>query len=211
MWRGIFPGATRIASNRISRIDSSGLLASQTSAAAAILRRWRTLTDSAASSRFTLALTSANTSRCRRLATISISPSGLRHRRARMRNPLAMRKAAARLSAEIPMRKAACRSGRGSRLPRRGGSSPRAIRVVFGQSERTLIDLAPWTSGCDGDFTDCVFHGHTRQRALEQRVNIVRALLFDRRCDQDHELATRFGAVCVEPRQYIKILVSHLF
>ena len=45
MWRGIFPGATKIASNRQSLIVSSGFAASQTSAAAAIRRRCRGLTE----------------------------------------------------------------------------------------------------------------------------------------------------------------------
>ena len=164
---GIFPGTTRIASNRMSRIESSGLAASQISAAAAILRRCRTFTDSAASSIVGRAFTSAKTRSRRRLAMISISPRGLRHRRARMRNPFAIRNAAARLSAEIPTRNAACRSGLGTRLADRGGNSLCAILVVFGQSERTLVDLAPRTPGRDGDLADRVLDRNTQQRALE--------------------------------------------
>ena len=167
MCRGIFPGATRIASKRMSWIESSGLAASQISAAAAILRRCRAFTGSAASSIVGRAFTSANTRSRRRLATISISPRGLRHRRARMRKPFATRNAAARLSADIPTRNAACRSGRGSHFPGPRGNSPCAILVVFGQSECALIDLAPRTSGRDGNFTNRVFDRHTSQRALQ--------------------------------------------
>ena len=55
-------GATRIASKRISRMASSGLAASQTSAAAAIRRCCRSVTDSAASSSRARAFTSTKTS-----------------------------------------------------------------------------------------------------------------------------------------------------
>ena len=167
MCRGILPGATRIASNRISRIDSSGLFASQISAAAAILRRWRTFTDSAASSRLARAFTSAKTSSCRRLATMSISPSGLRHRRAKIRNPLAIKNAAARLSAEMPTRKAASRSGRGSRLIARGGRSLCVILAIFGESKRALVNLASRSPGRNRDLADRVLDRHAGQCALE--------------------------------------------
>jgi hypothetical protein len=79
------PGATRIASKRISRIAGSGLSASQTSAAAAMRRFCRSVTDSAASSKLARALTSTKIGVCRRAATMSIPPSGHFQRRARMR------------------------------------------------------------------------------------------------------------------------------
>src|SRR5262249_30495614 len=77
---------------------SSAFRASHASAAAAMRRRWRSVTDHAASSSLSRALTSTNTSRLRRRAMMSISPTGLLQRRAKMRKPLAMRNAAARLS-----------------------------------------------------------------------------------------------------------------
>ena len=45
MWRGMRPGATSMASKRISRIRSSAYRASQASAAAAMRARWRSVTD----------------------------------------------------------------------------------------------------------------------------------------------------------------------
>ena len=85
MWRGIFPGATSTASNRMSLSASSGCAASQAPAAAAMRCCWRGKSDSAASSSVLRALTSTNTSTPRRRATMSTSPTGLRKRRATMR------------------------------------------------------------------------------------------------------------------------------
>ena len=85
MWRGIRPGATSTASNRMSLSASSGCAASQAPAAAAIRRCWRGSSDSAASSSVLRAFTSTNTSTPRRRATMSTSPTGLRKRRATMR------------------------------------------------------------------------------------------------------------------------------
>src|SRR4029077_3470600 len=48
--RGIRPGATRTASNRISQMRSWGYGASQAPAAAMMRARWRSVTDQAASS-----------------------------------------------------------------------------------------------------------------------------------------------------------------
>lgn len=167
MWRGIFPGATKIASNRQSLIVSSGFAASQTSAAAAIRRRCRGLTDSAAASRFDLAFTSTNTNSRRRRATMSISPSGLRQRRARMRKPLAIRKAAARLSAEIPTRNAACRSGRGTRFTGGRGSSLDVISCIPGEDQCTLVHLTARTPGGERDFAHRVLDRNTPQRLAQ--------------------------------------------
>ncbi len=168
MWRGIFPGATKIASNRQSLIVSSGFAASQTSAAAAIRRRCRGLTDSAAASRFDLAFTSTNTNSRRRRATMSISPSGLRQRRARMRKPLAIRKAAARLSAEIPTRNAACRSGRADALQRRVAARHlTSFSRIPGEDQCTLVDLTARTPGGERDFADRVLDRNTPQRLAQ--------------------------------------------
>ena len=76
MWRGIFPGATSIASNRMSLSASSGCAASQAPAAAAMRCCWRGSSDSAASSSVLRAFTSTNTSTSRRRATMSTSPTG---------------------------------------------------------------------------------------------------------------------------------------
>ena len=66
MWRGILPGATSTASNRMSLVTSSGCCDSQNSAAATIRRLLRSVTASAASSSVLRALTSTNTSTLRR-------------------------------------------------------------------------------------------------------------------------------------------------
>ncbi len=85
MWRGIFPGATSTASNRMLLSASSGCAASQAPAAAAMRCCWRGKSDRAASSSVLRAFTSTNTSTPRRRATMSTSPTGLRKRRATMR------------------------------------------------------------------------------------------------------------------------------
>ena len=127
------PGATSIASKRMSRMRASGLCASHTSAAAAMRWRWRGVTDQAASSRFSRALTSTKINSVRRRAMMSISPTGLRQRRARMRKPLAIRKAAARLSAEMPVRNATWRSGCGLHAQLQA----RLIRIWRGSGRRS--------------------------------------------------------------------------
>ena len=141
MWRGSLPGATRIASKRISRIvvaadGRRARLPPPRRCGAADARS----ADSAASSSVSRAFTSTNTSKCeRRRATMSISPTGDFQRRARMRKPLAIRNAAARLSAEMPTRKATifsgrasrfCRSGRGAGLTERRRRARRAAAIA---------------------------------------------------------------------------------
>src|SRR5262249_42709567 len=142
-----------MASKRISRMRSSAFCASQTSAAAAMRSRWRSVTDHAASSSLSRAFTATNTHRLRRLALKSLSTTGLLQRRARMRKLLAMRNAVARLSAEIPVRNAIWRSGRGTWIgPARGRSS--VMVALLGECECTLVDPAAGLSGDGGDFGD---------------------------------------------------------
>src|SRR5262245_49502445 len=190
--RGIRPGATSMASKRISRMRSSAFRASHASAAAAIRRRWRSVTDHAASSNLSRALTSTNTSRLRRRAMMSISPTGLLQRRARMRKPLAMRNAAARLSAEIPVRNAIWRSARGTWIGLARGRSSVMV-ALLGECESTLIDLAAGLAGDGGDFGDRLFDRKSVERLTQQRVEIDRrqpAVSIWRRHD-DHDLAAR--------------------
>src|SRR5215471_14777870 len=167
------PGATSMASKRISRMRSSAFRASQASAAAAMRRRWRSVTDHAASSSLSRALTSTNTNKLRRRAMMSISPTGLLQRRARMRKPLAMRNAAARLSAEIPVRNAIWRSARGTWIGRARGRSS-AMVALLGECERALVDAAAGFSGDGGDFGDRLLDRKTLERLTQQRVEIGR-------------------------------------
>src|SRR5262249_50996892 len=181
-----------MASKRISRMRSSAYRASHASAAAAMRRRWRSVTDHAASSSRSRALTSTNTNRLRRRAMMSISPTGLFQRRARMRKPLAMRNAAARLSAEIPVRNAIWRSTRGIW---RGRSS--AMVALLVECERALIDLAAGFSGDGGDFGDRLLDRKSLERLTQQRVEIDRCQLavpIGRR-HHDRDLAARL--VCL--------------
>src|SRR5215470_11356319 len=162
-----------MASKRMSRMRSSAFCASHTSAAAAMRRRWRSVTDHAASSSLSRALTSTNTNKLRRRAMMSISPTGLLQRRARMRKPLAIRNAAARLSAEIPVRNAICRSGRGGWTgPARGRSS--LMVALLGERQRALINLAPRGAGDGGDFGDGLLERQARERVADERVEVER-------------------------------------
>src|SRR5262245_38600763 len=184
-----------MASKRISRMRSSTFRASHASAAAAMRRRWRSVTDHAASSNLSRALTSTNTNRLRRRATMSISPSGLLQRRARMRKPLAIRNAAARLSAEMPVRNAICRSGRGpcSGLPRGRSAAIAALLGVAlaGERERALIDAATRPAGDRGDLGDRLPDREALERRAQQRIEVVGLLLRLRRRDHDRDLAAR--------------------
>src|SRR6516162_5283574 len=186
------PGATSMASKRISRMRSSAFRASQASAAAAMRRRWRSVTDHAASSSLSRALTSTNTNRLRRRAMMSISPTGLLQRRARMRKPLAMRNAAARLSAEIPVRNAIWRSGRGTWIGAARGRSSVMV-ALLGECKRALVDAAAGFSSDGGDFGDRLFDRKALERLTQQRVEIGRwqfSLPIGRR-HHDHDLAAR--------------------
>ena len=183
MWRGNLPGATRMASKRMSRIVGCGCCASHSSAAAAMRCFCRGVTASAASSRVARAFTSTKISRCRRAATMSISPSGLFQRRARMRKPCAISQAAARLSAEMPTRNAAIFSGRrlrgaatGFAALRGAGASSRIVGVLR-QRQRALIDLAARPPGRQRHFADGVLDRDARERAAQQSVDIVGAWL----------------------------------
>src|SRR6516165_5976392 len=186
------PGATSMASKRISRMRSSAFRASQASAAAAMRRRWRSVTDHAASSSLSRALTSTNTNRLRRRAMMSISPTGLLQRRARMRKPLAMRNAAARLSAEIPVRNAIWRSGRGTWIGAARGRSSVMV-ALLGECKRALVDAAAGFSGDGGDFGDGLLDRKALERLTQQRVEICRwqfGLPIGRR-HHDYDLAPR--------------------
>src|SRR5262245_11584482 len=186
------PGATSKASKRISRMRSSAFRASHASAAAAMRRRWRSVTDHAASSNLSRALTSTNTKRLRRRAMMSISPTGLLQRRARMRKPLAMRNAAARLSAEIPVRNAIWRSARGTWIGLARGRSS-AMVALLGEGESALVDTPAGLSGDGGDFGDRLLDRKSVERLTQQRIEIDRRQLIlpiGRRHD-DHDLATR--------------------
>src|SRR5262249_24760867 len=191
-----------MASKRISRMRSSAFRASHASAAAAMRRRWRSVTDHAASSSRSRALTSTNTSRLRRRAMMSISPTGLFQRRARMRKPLARRNAAARLSAEIPVRNAIWRSGRGTWIGRARGRSSAAV-ALLGECKRALVDAAAGFSGDGGDFGDRLLDRKTLERLTQQRVEIGRWQFgwpIGRRHD-DRDLAPRLGGLRRLPRQ----------
>src|SRR5215831_12524175 len=181
-----------MASKRISRMRSSPFRASHASAAAAMRRRWRSVTDNAASSSLSRALTSTNTNRLRRRAMMWISPTGLLQRRARMRKPLAMRNAAARLSAEIPVRNAIWRSGRGTWIGVARGRSWVMV-ALLGECECTLVDPAAGLSGDGGDFGDGLLDRKALERLTQQRVEIGRwqfDLSIGRR-HHDHDLAPR--------------------
>src|SRR5262249_41929154 len=154
--------------------------------AAAIRRRCRSSTDSAASARLARALTSANTSRWRRLATISISPRGLRQRRARIRNPFAIRNTAARLSAEIPTRNAACRSGRGAGRGGRGRLSCVDIVCMPWEGEGALVHFAPGASGTERTLANGFLDGDGRERLPQQNIDIV-SLFVDVRRWRNHD------------------------
>src|SRR5262245_1782998 len=211
IWRGIRPGATSMASKRMSRMRSSGYCASQASAAPAMRARWRSVTDQAASSRLSRALTSTKTRRRRRRATMSISPSGQRQRRARIRKPLAMRNAAARLSAEIPVRNATCRSRLGGSTGRARGRSSRMV-AVLGERQRALIDLAPRGAGDGGDFGDGLLERQARERGADERVEVERGHLLLRigRRDHDRDLAARRGSVGGLARERREFAVPYL-
>src|SRR5438128_3781293 len=200
-----------MASKRISRMRSSPFRASHASAAAAMRRRWRSVTDHAASSSLSRALTSTNTNRLRRRAMMSISPTGLLQRRARMRKPLAMRNAAARLSAEIPVRNAIWRSARGIWIGRARGRSS-AMVVLLGECESTLIDLTAGLSGDGGDFGDRLLDRESVERLTQQRVEIdcrQPALPIGRRHD-DHDLATRLVRLRSLARERVEIAAPNL-
>src|SRR5215470_17850235 len=152
---------------------SSGYRASQASAAATMRKRWRSVTDQAASSNRSCAFTSTNINKRRRRAMISISPTGLFQRRARMRKPLAMRNAAARLSAEIPVRNAIGRSGRGAWIGAARGRSSVMV-ALLGECKRALVDAAAGFSGDGGDFGDRLFDRKALERLTQQRVEIGR-------------------------------------
>src|SRR5215813_14306224 len=211
IWRGIRPGATSMASKRISRMRSSPFCASQASAAAAMRRRWRSVTDHAASSSRSRALTSTNTNRLRRRAMMSISPTGLLQRRARMRKPLAMRNAAARLSAEIPVRNAIWRSVRGTWIGLARGRSS-AMVALLGECESALVDATAGLSGDGGDFGDRFLDRKTLERLAQQRVEIGRSHLrlpVGRRHD-DHDLAPRLLRLRSLARERAEIAAPHL-
>src|SRR5262245_3769622 len=205
------PGATSMASKRISRMRSSAFRASHASAAAAMRRRWRSVTDHAASSSLSRALSSTNTSRRRRRAMMSISPTGLLQRRARMRKPLAMRNAAARLSAEIPVRNAIWRSARGTWIGLARGRSSVMV-ALLGECESTLIDLATGLAGDGGDFGDRLFDRKSVERLTQQRVEIDRrqgAVPIWRRHD-DHDLAARLVRLRSLARERAEIAAPNL-
>src|SRR5262245_35480697 len=211
IWRGMRPGATSMASKRMSRMRSSGYCASQASAAPAMRMRWLSVTDQAASSRLSRALTSTKTRRRRRRATMSISPSGQRQRRARMRNPLATRNAAARLSAEIPVRNAICRSERGGSTGLARGRSSLMV-AVLGERQRALIDLAPRGTGDGGDFGDGFLQRQPRERGADERVEVERGRLFFRigRRDHDCDLPARRRSLSGLARERCERAVTHL-
>src|SRR5262245_33790639 len=200
-----------MASKRISRMRSSAYRASHASAAAAMRRRWRSVTAHAASSSRSRALTSTNTNRLRRRAMMSISPTGLFQRRARMRKPLAMRNAAARLSAEIPVRNAIWRSARGIWIGRARGRSS-AMIALLGECESTLIDLAAGFSGDGGDFGDRLLDRKSVERLPQQRVEIDRrqlAVPIGWRHD-DHDLAARLVGLRGLARERVEIATPDL-
>src|SRR6516165_5203963 len=212
IWRGIRPGATSMASKRISRMRSSAYRASHASAAAAMRRRWRSVTAHAASSSRSRALTSTNTNRLRRRAMMSISPTGLFQRRARMRKPLAMRNAAARLSAEIPVRNAIWRSTRGIWIGLARGRSS-AMVALLSEWERALIDLAAGFSGDGGDFGDRLLDRKSLERLTQQRVEIDRwqlGLPIGRR-HHDHDLAARLVCLRSLARERAEVAAPDFF
>src|SRR6516165_6126748 len=197
---------------RISRMRSSAYRANHASAAAAMRRRWRSVTDHAASSSRSRALTSTNTSRLRRRAMMSISPTGLFQRRARMRKPLAMRNAAARLSAEIPVRNAIWRSTRGIWIGLARGRSS-AMVALLSEWERALIDLAAGFSGDGGDFGDRLLDRKSLERLTQQRVEIDRrqlAVPIGRRHD-DRDLAARLVRLRSLARERTEVAAPDFF
>src|SRR5215469_2635248 len=201
-----------MASKRISRMRSSAYRASHASAAAAMRRRWRSVTDHAASSSVSRALTSTNTNRLRRRAMMSISPTGLLQRRARMRKPLAMRNAAARLSAEIPVRNAICRSGRGTWIGAARGRSSVMV-ALLGECERALVDAATGFSSDGGDFGDRLFDRKALERLTQQRVEIGRwhfGLPIGRR-HHDHDLAARLFRLRRLARERAEVAALNFF
>src|SRR5262249_33561592 len=175
-------------------------------------KRGRSVTDRAASSNLSPALTSTNTKRLRRRAMISISPTGLFQRRARMRKPLATRNAAARLSAEMPVRNAICRSGRRAWIGlARDRSSAMAALLI--ECESTLIDVAARRPGDGGDLGDGLLDRNTAERLAEQGVEIDRGHLSlgFARCHDDHHLAARLARLRRLPREGREIAATHLF
>src|SRR4029077_20279363 len=174
--------------------------------------RWRSVTDQAASSNLSRALTSTKTNRVRRRAMISISPTGLFQRRARMRKPLATRNAAARLSAEMPVRNVIWRSGRGAWIGlARGRSSAMAALLI--ECESTLVDVAARRPGDGGDLGDRLLDRNTVERLAEQGVEIDRShlSLAVGRCHDDHHLATRLARLRRLQRKRHEIAAPHLF
>src|SRR6516164_9593614 len=201
-----------MASKRISRMRSSAYRASHASAAAAMRRRWRSVTAHAASSSRSRALTSTNTNRLRRRAMMSISLTGLFQRRARMRKPLAMRNAAARLSAEIPVRNAIWRSTRGIWIGLARGRSS-AMPALLGECERALVDPAAGFSGDGGDFGDGLLDRKTLERLTQQRIEIGRSHLglpIGRRHD-DHDLAPRLLRLRRSAREHAEFAAPDFF
>ena len=154
-----------------------GMAASQASAAATMRARWRSVTDQAASSSRSRALTSTKTRAAAPPRHDVDLADRVSKRRARMRKPLAMR-AAARLSAERPMRNAtdALRAraavGRTERLSAARHASCHRLR----ERERALVDLAPRPAGDGGDLADGLFQRDARQRLAQQGVDVARSL-----------------------------------
>src|SRR5262245_5736335 len=190
---------------------SSAYRSSHASSASAMRRRWLSVTDHAASSSRSRALTSTNTNRLRRRAMMSISPTGLLQRRARMRKPLAMRNAAARLSAEIPVRNAIWRSVRGTWIGLARGRSS-AMVALLGECESALVDATAGLSGDGGEFGDRLLNRKPVERLTQQRVEISRrqpVLPIGRRHD-DHDLATRLVRLRSLARERAEIAAPHL-
>ena len=202
------PGATSIASNRMSQSASSGCTASQASGG-----RDDALAAGAAITRLGRVVERARAPSPRRTPAAAAARDDVdladRASEAPRHDAIALgdEKAAARLSADRPMLNAPRRApGAAGRRCSSGARHLRSSRHrrAFAERERALIDLAARPAGGRRDFADGVLDRGALQApaAAARRPRRRRAAgAGSRRRDDDDEFAADLGAGCISARQ----------